>query len=80
MNVNEALIQAGYVEIKNYDNEFNPYTWSLYVSKSEDTIPKLPLATIDIPPEIIMIIIILAIIVFIALYASGTRKYHHFSK
>ena len=79
MNVNEALIQARYVEIKNYDNEFNPYTWSLYVSKSEDAIPTFPLATIHISLETIMIII-LTIMVFIALYARGMRKYHKYSK
>ena len=32
LNVNQALIQAGQVEIKDYDNEFNPNTWSLYIS------------------------------------------------
>jgi endonuclease YncB( thermonuclease family) len=33
LNVNQALLEAGQVEVKDYDNEFNPDTWSLYISK-----------------------------------------------
>jgi len=45
LNVNQALVQAVDVEKKNYDNEFNPYTWSLYIPK-EQAIPEFPPATI----------------------------------
>ena len=31
LNVNKALLVEGYAEISNYDNEFTPYTWTLYV-------------------------------------------------
>ncbi len=31
MNVNHWLVVYGYVKISDYSNEFNPYTWSLYV-------------------------------------------------
>jgi len=34
-NVNKALLDAGLAEKKDYDNEFNPDTWTLYVSKQE---------------------------------------------
>jgi hypothetical protein len=34
-NVNKALLDAGLAEKKDYDNEFNPDTWTLYVSKRE---------------------------------------------
>jgi hypothetical protein len=35
-NVNKALVDAQLAEIKNFtDNEFNPSTWTLYVSKEE---------------------------------------------
>ena len=40
LNVNKALIVEGYAEISNYDNEFNPYSWSLYISKED--IPEFP--------------------------------------
>ena len=44
LNVNEALFQAGHLLKKEYDNEFTPYNWSLYVSKVE--IPEFPSTTI----------------------------------
>ena len=31
LNVNEALLNKGFAVISNYQNEFNPYTWTLYV-------------------------------------------------
>lgn len=37
-NINKALLNGGVAEISNYDNEFNPYTWTLYVH--EDIIPE----------------------------------------
>ena len=41
INVNEALLEQGYAEISNFDNEFYPYTWSLLIPKDGDseTIP-----------------------------------------
>ena len=30
LNVNQALLQAGKVEVKDYDDEFNPYIWNLH--------------------------------------------------
>jgi len=44
LNVNEAIFQAGHVEKKEYDNEFTPYNWSMYVSKQEN--PEVPSTTI----------------------------------
>lgn len=37
-NVNEALLESHYAVISNYQNEFNPYAWTLYISK--DSIPE----------------------------------------
>ncbi len=31
LNLNEALLEAGLAEVSNYNNEFSPYTWTLYV-------------------------------------------------
>ncbi len=45
LNVCEALFLEGQVEKKEYDNEFNPYSWSLYVLKV-DAIPELQLTTV----------------------------------
>ena len=56
LNVNQALVQAVNVEKKNYDNEFNPYTWSLYVPK-EQAIPEFPPATILALAAIAMIML-----------------------
>lgn len=33
MNVNKALLLEGAVVTDNYHNEFNPYTWALYVQR-----------------------------------------------
>jgi micrococcal nuclease len=39
-NVNKALLVEGVAVIKNYHNEFDPYTWTLYVDN--DSIPEFP--------------------------------------
>lgn len=39
-NVNQALLEAGVAVVDNYYNEFNPYSWTLYVH--EDSIPEFP--------------------------------------
>jgi micrococcal nuclease len=39
-NVNKALLVEGVAIIKNYHNEFDPYTWTLYVDN--DSIPEFP--------------------------------------
>jgi endonuclease YncB( thermonuclease family) len=44
LNVNEAMFQGGYVEKKDYRNEFNPYTWRLYEPKAQG-IPEFPIVT-----------------------------------
>jgi hypothetical protein len=40
-NVNKALLIAGLAEKKEYDNEFNADTWTLYFPKT-DLIPEFP--------------------------------------
>lgn len=59
LNVNQALIDAGHVEVKDYDNEFDPYRWSSYVSN--ETIPEMP-STIMIPLIIAITFLSLVII------------------
>ncbi len=39
-NVNKALLDEGVAIISDYYNEFNPYSWTLYVH--EDDIPEFP--------------------------------------
>lgn len=46
LNVNKALIDSGKVRTIDYENEFSPYTWSLYVSK--EIIPEFPACLIPI--------------------------------
>lgn len=43
MNVNKWLLENGYVEVKNYDNEFDPENWALfekYVEREGGQTPK----------------------------------------
>lgn len=42
LNVNKWLIDNGYAVISDYVNEFNPYTWKLYIYYPEQE----PVATI----------------------------------
>ena len=35
VNINQALLIEGHAEISNYNNEFNPYSWSLYIPKQD---------------------------------------------
>jgi len=44
LNVNKALLVENHAEISNYDNEFNPYSWNLYVPKQD--IPEFPSWTV----------------------------------
>lgn len=44
LNVNMAMVFANHAEIRNYDNEFDPNTWSLYVLKPTNPTP-LPTIT-----------------------------------
>jgi endonuclease YncB( thermonuclease family) len=40
-NINQALLNAGVAEISDYDNEFDPYAWVLYVhAPARNTIRK----------------------------------------
>ena len=39
LNVNKALLVTGHAQVSNYNNEFNPYSWNLYVLK--ESIPEL---------------------------------------
>ncbi len=36
LNVNKALLNEGHAEITDFPNEFDPYTWTLYVSLPEE--------------------------------------------
>jgi endonuclease YncB( thermonuclease family) len=61
-NVNKALLDASLAERKDYDNEFNPDTWTLYVSKQET--PELQLFPILFGLTI-LIVILIAVTVFV---------------
>jgi hypothetical protein len=37
ININKALLVEDYAVIWNFDNEFNPYAWTLYCQKEEPT-------------------------------------------
>ena len=58
-NVNEALWVAGFAEKREYDNEFNADTWTLYVQKTD--IPEFP-SFLILP--LFMIASLLAVIIY----------------
>jgi endonuclease YncB( thermonuclease family) len=60
VNVNKALMVEGLAEIKEYDNEFNATTWTLYVKKA-DVVPEFP-SFLILP--MFMIATLLAILVY----------------
>jgi endonuclease YncB( thermonuclease family) len=74
-NVNKALWVAGLVEKKEYDNEFNADTWTLYVSKTDK--PEFPSPTeTPSPIPIWAIVLVIGLIVVIGasiLYLSRRR-------
>jgi len=41
-NVNKALLVKGYAVIWNFNNEFSPYTWTLYCPKEKSSEPFQP--------------------------------------
>lgn len=41
LNVNEAMFLEGYVEKKDYQNEFSPYNWALCKPRNQ-TVPDFP--------------------------------------
>jgi len=64
LNVNEALFQAGHLLKKEYDNEFTPYNWSLYVSIQESS---------EFPSTIIAVVAIAALLLALIF----TRRRQH---
>jgi len=66
LNVNKALIDSKIVEVKDYENEFSPYTWSLYMSK--ESILEFPYFTYLCAVTVVIIAAILLI------YVGATRK------
>jgi len=75
-NVNKALLVEGVAVIKNYDNEFNPYTWSLICPK--ESIPEFP-SLLILP--LFMIATLLAVIAYRRKHLSECKNpsYHEFN-
>ena len=61
-NVNEALLVESVAVIKNYDNEFNPYAWSLRVP-----IETIPEPTQDIAPLFVALMVIILLLLMIGI-------------
>ncbi len=52
LNVNEALVAGNYAASKDYENEFSPYSWSLFVLQNVNPTPsKSPTALITPTPD-----------------------------
>jgi len=73
MNVNEALLDGGYAEISNYDNEFNPYLWSLLVPKDGDSESTTDTGNDYVTVGVAVFAIIFAIAVFVMINRRGRR-------
>jgi micrococcal nuclease len=63
LNVNEALIDGGYAEARNYDNEFNYNTFALYIPKDQPIDGDIPSNTIGG----ILVFAVIAVIAFLIL-------------
>ena len=50
INVNKALLVGSYAVISNYNNEFNPYEWTLYVVYQSNPPPTPPPSPTPPPP------------------------------
>jgi len=57
VNVNEVLLMTDLARISNYPNEFDPYTWSLFVSETGFE-TRLRLAGISMIPSLIIVFIL----------------------
>ena len=64
-NVNKALLVEGVAVIKNYRNEFNPSTWTLYVHK--DVIP-------EFPSFLVLPLFMIATLTTVIIHAMRTHK------
>jgi len=64
-DVNEALLEAHYVVISNYQNEFNPYAWTLYISK--DSIPEYSSLAL-------LLLVLMTILVAVAIYKRKSLR------
>ena len=65
LNVNQALIEENYAEAKNYDNEFSPYSWELYVHKND--IP-------EFPSWASLLITVIAVVALVVIYKFSLNK------
>jgi endonuclease YncB( thermonuclease family) len=70
-NVNKALLVEGVAEIWDHENnEFDPYTWTLYNQKTETPEDSNPL----VPVEAVIAILLLAAALIMILIKRKTRK------
>jgi len=67
LNVNEALIDGGYVEARDYDNEFNYNSFELYLSKAQPDQPLVDDAYLGLVGKIVIFAAVALIIIIIAL-------------
>ncbi len=65
LNICEALFLEGQVEKREYDNEFNPYSWGLYIQKV-DAIPELQPTT--------LLLLMIACLCATSIYAKLKRR------
>ncbi|MFW6117503.1 MAG: thermonuclease family protein [Thermoproteota archaeon] len=68
LNVNKALQVEDHAKLQDYDNEFNPYTWKLYIPKQD--IPQFPTWT---PLLIILVSTIIVSILYRHLHSNTTK-------
>lgn len=68
-NINKALLVEGYAVIWNFNNEFNPSSWTLYCPKEESPEPFLPTSQLYM---IAIVIVVIAAITGFVLY--GKRR------
>ena len=65
LNVNQALINGNYADPVNYDNEFSPYSWELYVHNND--IP-------EFPSWASILIMVIAVVTLVVIFKYNLNK------
>jgi hypothetical protein len=75
LNVNKALLVEGHAIIWNFDNEFDPNTWSLYYPKADNTESQSTQTQVDVIIVAILVTVVTVIgIVGLSLYTRGGSR------
>jgi hypothetical protein len=67
LNVNEDMFLGGYVEKKDYRNEFDPYNWKLYEPRAQ--------GVAEFPSSLLMVLLIVSVLIATLFYRKKLRSF-----